>query len=573
MLLPLSCAHRCAPTRHDRPYLALVVVACVALLVYLEPRRALAPSTDTPTATGLDLVLAPNSTSSSSPITASSLAHLALPRFAALVSRPILDYDSSLALESLRCPATHLQTNRDQLRNDGEGFWTQVTVDELLGARDRVVERVKARFGWGGLEGEMRSDAEVDEMLGKGRGLVFTAGNKDTTSRLLTSLRILRRHHHCTLPVEIFCFPTELAALEGTKLKREIDELEGVTWREIEAEWVEGAWKQFGIKGDALARTSFAEFLYLDSDNVPLVDPAFLFDSPTYRAHGAVLWPDFNRDSAANPIWRLVSHPCSPAGAWQAESGQVLVNKRAHEGLDLVVLEVARAMMRDEGFWFRLSGGDKDLFRYAFLFLSLPFGMAPHYPSALGGPLLPPLAPHTEGHTFCGHSMVQYGLDATREWALLRRRGEVRGEGGREEEEEAQHAPPLFVHANVLKHTGYAHRPGKTFVLVKRPEHDLLLGAPASSSSSSSSSRSLPALPLSSIRQAGLAAPGHGGICVDLWDAAAVGGGAGEQVEGASAGAYERGEVRVERWDEVWEGAGKGFEEMYYGEGGVAGAW
>lgn len=50
-------------------------------------------------------------------------------------------------------------------------------------------------------------------------------------------------------------------------------------------------------KGEVLARSSFSEILYLDSDSVPLTDPTFLFDSPTYKQHGAVLWPDFNRDA------------------------------------------------------------------------------------------------------------------------------------------------------------------------------------------------------------------------------------------------------------------------------------
>lgn len=60
--------------------------------------------------------------------------------------------------------------------------------------------------------------------------------------------------------------------------------------------------------------------------------------------------------SAANPVWRLLSHPCSPEAAWQAESGQLLVDKRARGGMNLVALEIARAMMEEEAFWFRLSG-------------------------------------------------------------------------------------------------------------------------------------------------------------------------------------------------------------------------
>ena len=67
--------------------------------------------------------------------------------------------------------------------------------------------------------------------------------------------------------------------------------------------------------------------------------------------------------TAANPIWRLLGNlHCTPARAWQAETGQMLVDKRARGGLNLVALEIARAMQEDEEFWFRLSGGDKDTF-------------------------------------------------------------------------------------------------------------------------------------------------------------------------------------------------------------------
>lgn len=290
--------------------------------------------------------------------------------------------------------------------------------------------------------------------------------------------------------------------------------------------------------------------------------------------------------TAANPIWRLLGHPCSPAAAWQAETGQILVNKRARRGMNLVALEVARAMMREEGFWFRLSGGDKDLFvrlhnyrllpgpgltrccqqRFAFLFLSLPYSLAPHYPSALGGPML---ARTYKGHLFCGHTMVQYGLDAEREWAHLRSTGRLPPRAPHDDDDDndeasKQHAPPLFVHANALKHTGYTHRRGSTFITLKRPLEDRLLGPP-----SSASRWSRPAAPLEAIRQAGL--PTHG-ICIDVWDASARNG-AREQVEDAREGAYEEGGVAVERWEEAWGGLGRGFEEMYYAQGGVAGAW
>lgn len=142
--------------------------------------------------------------------------------------------------------------------------------------------------------------------------------SQDTAQRLLTTLRILRNRHRCTLPIEIWGFPDELAGLGA--IREAIDSLDGeVHWRTVNIGKREGKWKQFHIvrltlpptmrvassprvlsgsqKGEVLARSSFSEILYLDSDSVPMTDPTFLFDSPTYRQHGAVLWPDFNRDA------------------------------------------------------------------------------------------------------------------------------------------------------------------------------------------------------------------------------------------------------------------------------------
>jgi alpha 1,2-mannosyltransferase len=43
-------------------------------------------------------------------------------------------------------------------------------------------------------------------------------------------------------------------------------------------------------------KSSFSEVLYLDSDNILLADPTFLFDHPIYREHGVVFWPDITKD-------------------------------------------------------------------------------------------------------------------------------------------------------------------------------------------------------------------------------------------------------------------------------------
>jgi len=56
------------------------------------------------------------------------------------------------------------------------------------------------------------------------------------------------------------------------------------------------------IKAESIVASSFNEVLYLDSDNVPLADPAHLFDSELYAGKnqpGVVFWPDLNKDHRA----------------------------------------------------------------------------------------------------------------------------------------------------------------------------------------------------------------------------------------------------------------------------------
>lgn len=109
-----------------------------------------------------------------------------IPQLRWLVTHPILSYNESLAVESVRCGATRLQANMDQLEEDG-GWWKTVTVDELEEARMVVAETVVMGFG---LKLERRHDGydTVETMessfgtdkwralFGHGRGIVYTAG-------------------------------------------------------------------------------------------------------------------------------------------------------------------------------------------------------------------------------------------------------------------------------------------------------------------------------------------------------------------------------------------------------------
>jgi hypothetical protein len=50
------------------------------------------------------------------------------------------------------------------------------------------------------------------------------------------------------------------------------------------------------IKNRSFLDSKFTQFVYMDSDNIPLADPADLFESVEFKQSGSVFWPDLNKD-------------------------------------------------------------------------------------------------------------------------------------------------------------------------------------------------------------------------------------------------------------------------------------
>ncbi|KAF8499359.1 mannosyltransferase putative-domain-containing protein [Gautieria morchelliformis] len=278
-----------------------------------------------------------------------------------------------------------------------------------------------------------------------------------------------------------------------------------------------GAWKNFHLKAAAIIASTFAEVLYLDSDNVPLRDPAYLFDEPVYKTSGgAVFWPDYNKDHPDNPVWRVLGKTCN-YGEWQVESGQILINKRGNNGLNLAALHVAAHMQANHDFWFLLAGGDKDTFRYAFWALSAPYFAAPRWLSALGA------ASGWDAEKFCGFVMLQYDIA---------------------KDERGQYLP-LFLHANLLKHryTAWEAKGRRIFKTIKRASQDIA-NEP-------------------SLDRARTWVYENAGMCVDLEVTVASDDEGGAQAQ----------KVITEQFDEVYGGVFKDVEVQWIQAGGRVGGW
>jgi len=206
------------------------------------------------------------------------------------------------------------------------------------------------------------------------------ADDKDTAARLIFQLRHLK-HLGVALPIEVFHYPGELTNPE----QRHTIESLGAIIREIKGvTQTPGAWKNWQLKGLSLVQSSFREILSLDSDNAPLSDPSHLFNAPIYTTNGrAAFWPDLSKDHPDNAIWRLIGEQCT-FDDWTFESGQMVIDKSGNGGLNLATLYLASAMMDDKDFWFKMCGGDKDTFRWAWRALDLDFGRSPRWMSSVG---------------------------------------------------------------------------------------------------------------------------------------------------------------------------------------------
>jgi hypothetical protein len=277
-----------------------------------------------------------------------------------------------------------------------------------------------------------------DRILSRKRGIIYTSFSGVLRPTLI-AIKMLRETG-CTLDVQVWYygsefFPDEIRKLEsipGVKT-RNLEEVKQTTFQ-----YKKTRNKMFEVKGAAILFSEFDQVLYLDSDNLPVRDPTFLFDSPAYKHTGAIFWKDFWKTHPSNPIWKIFGVPCR--NEFEQESGQLLVDKRRPDTWR--ALNLAVWMQSERDIYFELVMGDKDTFRFAWKALHVPFHMVIPHVGAIG----------THRPQFCGHTMVQFApLELTTDYM--------------EKEYRTNPLPyqpdPLFLHINLLKYTIYGR--GATF--------------------------------------------------------------------------------------------------------------
>ncbi|RLN10992.1 hypothetical protein BBI17_000745 [Phytophthora kernoviae] len=229
------------------------------------------------------------------------------------------------------------------------------------------------------------------------RGIVMIAYPK-VVAGVYAIVRTLRTLG-CALPVEVWIDPNEMRAKHSVLV--ELVKYYNIFVRVIR----DPNASKFHAKPYAIFNSRFESVLWLDSDNIPVRDPTYLFETPEFVRHGAMFWPDFWRPAIDTPfnvhqqsaLWTLLDMPFTDM--FEQESGQLLVNRSRSAAALNKLMFYSSHLPRLITDW-QLVWGDKDLFRLAWLNTSTPFYMIQHL-TALGGLY------DADEDFFCGVSMIQ----------------------------------------------------------------------------------------------------------------------------------------------------------------------
>lgn len=233
----------------------------------------------------------------------------------------------------------------------------------------------------------------------QGRGIVICAGGRYLPCAWVC-IRMLRKLG-CQLPIELW----QLRQSEITEpLQSALTDLDVrcVNAAQMRLEHPIRHLSGWELKPYAILHSRFEQALFLDADNVPLVNPVFLFDIPQFKDTGAVFWPDFGNLPRDRPIWRIcgVKWRDEP----EFESGQMLVSKRRCWR----ALQLTMHLNEHSEFYYQHVWGDKETFHMAWRMLDQPYAMIPHRPESLSGAMCQ--------HDYSGRRIFQHRNSA--KWTL-----------------------------------------------------------------------------------------------------------------------------------------------------------
>lgn len=227
-----------------------------------------------------------------------------------------------------------------------------------------------------------------------GRGVVIAAGGVKFQVGAWVTISMLRELG-CTLPIEVWYLGLDEYNAAWERLVEPLG-VQCVDAHEVRREFPHARLHGWELKPYAIQHSRFAEVLFLDADNVPVVDPTYLFETPQYREAGAIFWPDYGRLGKSRQAWKVfgdVPYRDEP----EVESGQVVVDKtRCWRALELCHWY----MQNSNNFFFYHVHGDKEIFHLAWRRLEMPYAMPSRGIHSLDGTMCQ--------HDFDGRRLFQH---------------------------------------------------------------------------------------------------------------------------------------------------------------------
>lgn len=245
----------------------------------------------------------------------------------------------------------------------------------------------------------------------RGRGIVICGGGVRYFTNAWVCINMLRRLG-CRLPVQVWFLGKKEMDRDMEALLASLD-VTCVDACSLRKKFPVRTLRGWELKPYAILHSPFREVLFLDADNVPVVNPEFLFDTEQYRNAGGIFWPDYDhgKNEKAAAIWRScgLRRPAEP----ELESGQIVVDKQRCWR----ALRLALWFNEHSDFYYQYLHGDKDTFHLAFRKLKQAYALVPTPIQTLIGTMCQ--------HDFQGRRIFQHRN--TDKWDLFLRNRRVAG--------------------------------------------------------------------------------------------------------------------------------------------------
>jgi ADP-heptose:LPS heptosyltransferase len=236
------------------------------------------------------------------------------------------------------------------------------------------------------------------------RGIVICGGGIKYFTNAWVCIHMLRRLG-CALPIQLWHLGRKEMdeSMKALVLRLGVECVDGLKIRKKFSARILRGWE---LKPYAIVHCPFKEVLLLDADNVPVVNPEYLFNTREFAATGAIFWPDYDHERShwakAFPVWR--SCGLRRPDETSFETGQIALDK-ARCG---AVLRLSLWFNENSDFFYRYVHGDTETFHLAFRKLRKSYSLVPHPVRSLEGTMCQ--------HDFEGHRIFQHRNTA--KWQL-----------------------------------------------------------------------------------------------------------------------------------------------------------